>query len=419
MSTKHHTTRYHGTDDHRSPDSADRRLESIENRRCVPKYATLGGALLVVSISATACSDQKVDTSGQHEAVASTRQAFTPSECPADVDAPIRKAVTKYNLPRWFYYAVVHRESTFNKNLQTGSGTCCTGYGLTQLTNPDHTGIVYPENLPNYDQSNTTWQTNMRISHYCTWICPWIDMQYVSPLPNSDSWKDPDKNLDRYSSGYAAPAYRVFRAKYPSDSVETTLRRVAYHWRYGLFEPPTYPNDPGHYFDGAYGYDAYVSAYKGPVEAEDGVWTGPTCAPPYSASGCTSPDPEYSSTATSTPSCLVAGSGASTAIEAQFTNTNSKALTSGVVDIEVWDDATKIDQGYDEGRSISAGATRSFTWNWTAPATVPAPSKSYTIKLGVFGQGWAPNHHWNDSAGTITVSADNTKYNFECGSSQD
>jgi hypothetical protein len=116
-------------------------------------------------------------------------------------------------------------------------------------------------------------------------------MQYVSPLPNSGSWKDPDMNLDRYSSGYAAPAYRVFRAKYPSDSVETTLRRVAYHWRYGLFEPPTYPNDPEHYFDGANGYDAHVSAYKGPVEAEDyagGVWTGPTCAPPYSASGCSS-----------------------------------------------------------------------------------------------------------------------------------
>src|SRR5687767_9814134 len=95
-----------------------------------------------------------------------TAQAFTPSECPADVDAAIRRAVTKYNLPRWFYYAVVHRESTFNKNFQTGSGTCCTGYGLTQLTNPDHTGIIYPENLPNHDQSNTTWQTNMRISHY-------------------------------------------------------------------------------------------------------------------------------------------------------------------------------------------------------------------------------------------------------------
>ena len=52
------------------------------------------------------------------------------------------------------------------------------------------------------------------------------------------------------------------------------------------------------------------------------------------------------------------------------------------------------------------------------PTSVTAPAQSYTMKLGVFSSDWASNPHWNSNAGTITVSADTSKYNFECSSKQ-
>lgn len=352
--------------------------------------------------------------------------------------------LTRHERRAFFIYATAHRESSFDKDKQSGSGpnNCDVGYGLMQLTCASHDGIVYPEDLQSPNQSDPQWQADMRIEKFCseTGLCPWINMNNVSALNSSTERFDAAKNLDRYFSGYAAPAWFLEKTRAPQQQGESTydfrnrvLRRIAWHWRYGHYtaDPAScycgtcnfsYPTDPCNYFTGPdqYRWDNYVSGadynYRGNVEAEDGPWDGNVCTPPYSSTGCgSSTAPQYSSSATATPACRVADGG-SVAIAATYTNTNNVAYES-MLDIEVWNDATKINQGYEQ-RSFGAGSTQNFTWNWTVPTSVTAPAQTYTMKLGVFKSDWSENPHWNNNAGTITVSADNSKYNFECSSTQ-
>ncbi|MCL2777253.1 MAG: hypothetical protein FWD73_04550 [Polyangiaceae bacterium] len=375
------------------------------------------------------------------ESVSQKLYTWVPTECRAGSDCAnqgvpdaIRRATIKYNIPRWFYFAEAHRESTFNAASLTGPRNCVgdstTGFGLMQLTNPDHMGFLYPENLRAPDQSNSAWQTNMRIPYYCTQygLCPWINMNDVTSL-GCDAWNDPFANLDRYSSGYAAPMYYLLKKKNPAGtSSDDLLRQVAYYWRYGLFGPYNYPTDPYHYLSGAapYDYDTYVAAYKTSVNNDDyngGSWNGNVCTPPYSSQGCssgsgTSPSstlPTYSSTLSVNPTCLVAGSGSSS-MKATFTNTNDVAYN-GMLDIEVWDGTTKVDQS-SQAQSTAANGTNSLTWNWAAPTSVAQPKKDYTIKFGVFSPDGATSLNWNANAGTISVSADKSQYNFECSNTQ-
>jgi hypothetical protein len=207
---------------------------------------------------------------------------YTAPQCPPEVDAAIRAASAKYGLPRWFYYAVVHRESTFDPNAYRADEN---GQGLTQLTGAWYNGTPYPEQLAQPDPNHAMYRANMRIADFCAYICPWIDMRDVTPL-QPDEWRVPMKNLDRYSSGYAAPMYHLLRARYPGESTNTTLRRLAYHWRYGVYEHNgtyVYPNDPGSYLAGTYGFDQHVIRYKALVEAEDGPFNGIVAKPPYGA----------------------------------------------------------------------------------------------------------------------------------------
>jgi hypothetical protein len=402
-----------------------------------------GFYILAIFLGSSSCADNGMepahDDNGDTESVSQPLYSWVPTECRAGSDCAnqgvpdaIRRATIKYNIPRWFYFAEAHRESTFNATSLTGARNCVgdatTGFGLMQLTNPDHMGFLYPENLRTPDQSNSTWQTNMRVPYYCSLygLCPWIDMNDVTPL-GCDAWGDPFANVDRYSSGYAAPMYYVLKKKNPAGTNnEEILRQVAYYWRYGLFGPNEYPTDPDHYLSGAapYDYDTYVAQYKAIVNADDyngGSWNGNVCTPPYSSQGCgagassSSPLPTYSSTASMQPSCLVAGRG-STAIQARFTNTNSVAYH-GLLDIEVWDGTTKVDQR-SQVQSTAANGTNSWTWNWDVPMSVVQPKKDYTVKLGVLSTDGATNLHWNANAGTISVSADKSLYNFECGNTQ-
>lgn len=186
------------------------------------------------------------------ETIGVTREAlYAPPECNTTCQtngtlSAMNAAATKYGFPRWFIYATARRESSFNKDKQTGtgSGNCDIGYGLTQLTCAAHDGKTYPEDLSTPNQSNSTWQGDMRISSFCTetGLCPWINMSNVSPLSVNDDYFDPAKNLDRYFSGYAAPAYFLEKARAPQQQGESTydfrnrvLRRVAWHWRYGHY----------------------------------------------------------------------------------------------------------------------------------------------------------------------------------------
>ena len=126
--------------------------------------------------------------------------------------------------------------------------------------------------------------------------------------------------------------------------------------------------------------------------------------------------PTYTSSATPTPSCRVADGG-SVSIAASFTNTNNTSYT-GNLDAEVWDGGDKVGQGWAANQTIAGNGNGSLTWSWNVPTSLGVASKTYAIKLGVFSSDWTANPYWNNSAGTITVSGDNAKYNFECSSVQ-
>lgn len=228
---------------------------------------------------------------------------YVPPECDADCvahDVPgvIARASKKYNIPRWFYYAVIRRESTFDrcKTQPESAPSKDWGRGLTQVTFPWYAGVPYPEHESSANNLASEWRSNMGLNSS---FGAWIDMSNVTPIPSTPASEsdcrnnpkandayDPKTNLDRFSTGFAAPAYHLYHSA-GEDPVET-LRKVAYHWHYGLWGSWTgdYPSDPRPYLSGATGYDSHVKQYRAAVEAEDGVWTGGTCKPPYSDSGC-------------------------------------------------------------------------------------------------------------------------------------
>jgi hypothetical protein len=354
------------------------------------------------------CSDFGAEDAVEPEHVGITQQAlYTPPDCDVTCQtngtlAAMNAAAIKYGFPRWFIYATAHRESTFRQGAVSGSGSedCSVGYGLMQLTCAFHDGVVYPNNLQTPNQSYSAWLADSRINPFCseTGLCPWINMNDVSALPTEGDRLVAAKNLDRYFSGYAAPAYYLERARAPQLQSESTydyhnriLRRVAWHWRYGHYTSTgcacgtcafSYDTDPCGYFTGAdpYRWDYYVNIYRPNVEAEDGIWDGNACRPPYSSSGCASSStPTFSSSATAAPTCRVAGSGAVT-IDADYVNTNNTAYES-MLGIEVWSGSTEISEAYTQ-RTFGAGTTQEFIWNWPVPTSVSAPAQTYTIKLG-------------------------------------
>lgn len=261
--------------------------------------------MLVLSFSMVACISPTTEDANEDESTEATSEAlstFIPAACDATCQSngtlsAMNAAAKKYGFPRWFVYAQVRRESSFNPTSKTGSGTgeCNIGYGLTQLTCPHHDGLSFPEGLSSANQANSDWQGDMRISGFCkeTKLCPWIDMSSVTKLTNR---YDPMQNLDRYFSGYAAPAYYLEAARAPKLASETTvafqnriLRRVVWHWRYGHYSQHAYPNDPYSYLNSSvdhYRYDDYATLYRGQLDPIDGVWDGNVCKPPYSANGC-------------------------------------------------------------------------------------------------------------------------------------
>lgn len=188
-------------------------------------------------------------------------KTFRPAQASEAVDAAIREAAATYNMPRWFYYALIQRESSFDSRADNGRDK-----GLTQLGGEWYTGSPYPEDLPAPDDTHQQYDWDMNFKKYG----PWIRMTQVTPL---DDYFDPRQNLDRFSTGYAVPAFLLFKRTY-GLSDEETLRRVAFHWNKGMYA--TFDPDNQDYLAP---YDKYVAQFKPLVEAEDGPWNGHPAIP--------------------------------------------------------------------------------------------------------------------------------------------
>ena len=78
------------------------------------------------------------------------------------------------------------------------------------------------------------------------------------------------------------------------------------------------------------------------------------------------------------------------------------AVDGAIADLEIYDAAgVRVPNGQMSwsGQSMADGATYTYTWNTTAPATLA----TYTVKAGLFRSGWATPYKWVDKADTIEV----------------
>lgn len=286
--------------------------------------------MLVLSSSMVACVTSTDDTSDEDtESTSEALTTYVPTGCDATCQsngtlAAMNAVAKKYGFPRWFVYAQVRRESSFKPGSITGNGSgvgCDAGFGLTQLTCPDHQGMPYPEGLSTPSATNTQYQNDMRIPAFCkeTGLCPWIDMTTVTKLT---SRTDAMQNLDRYFSGYAAPAYWLEAKRAPQQSGESAaafhnriLRRVVWHWRYGHYESFAYPTDPSGYLSSSsdhYRFDDYANEFRAALDPVDGVWDGNVCKPPYSANGCSKTTTTTTTTTSTTSGTAYALTGTAT-----------------------------------------------------------------------------------------------------------
>jgi len=193
-------------------------------------------------------------------ATATPTGSFRPAQCSASVDAAVRSAVAKYNLPRWFYYSIIDIESGCNPSNDDGAK------GLAGLRDPWYSGEPYPMWLNSPDNSNQPYALAMNFQQHGNWI----QMTRVSRL---DSWQSPAQNLDRFSTGFAVPAFQLFKKVYALDDTEA-LRAVAFHWNKGMHA--IYNPDADVYVAR---YDAHARQFRPAVEAQDGAWNGQPSLP--------------------------------------------------------------------------------------------------------------------------------------------
>ena len=82
-------------------------------------------------------------------------------------------------------------------------------------------------------------------------------------------------------------------------------------------------------------------------------------------------------------------------------------LAGAVVDFEVYNAAgRRVYQSWQSPITLAPNTARTFTSTWQ-PAT-NQPSGVYTLKVGVFGSGWAPLYAWNDTSNTFVVGLNTT-----------
>jgi hypothetical protein len=80
----------------------------------------------------------------------------------------------------------------------------------------------------------------------------------------------------------------------------------------------------------------------------------------------------------------------------------SATATSALVDVEVYSaGGTKVFQQFWDGQAFAAGQTRTLTATWAVPSSLA--TGAYTVKIGVFSNGWGTLYNWNNTAATLTV----------------
>lgn len=402
------------------------------------------GLLVLTGIgitAAVACAApaEEQPQAGADENIGVTQSAFTPSTC-ASVDTQIRAAASKYNLPRWFLYAMAMRESSCSATAVNNHGGSDVGYGLMQLTHDWYTGVPLPFGYTvataSTGQNDTNWRSNMGIDNYCNQTnfpgapCPWIDMKDITTLASGSgtgSYADAAANLDRFCSGYAVPAYHMFRALHSSESIDETLRRVAWHWRYGVFSDVNYRKsgvnyDPGNYLSGSapYDYDSYVSAYQSSVETEDygsgNHWNGNAAYPPYGGSSATwtaSVTSVSPSGGSATVGCVNYAKATSATIAGNFQDTGGAA--SGYPQIEVWNGSMVASGHAGTITNFTTNSSTNYSYTWNVGSS---GAGSYEIRLGILDSGSSMySNGYFTNKGTIEVvkPGDGAKQDFECG----
>jgi hypothetical protein len=109
------------------------------------------------------------------------------------------------------------------------------------------------------------------------------------------------------------------------------------------------------------------------------------------------PPPSFTSKVSVSPAAAKAGKAASVAISL---SDKSKPVTGGTVDLEVYNaHGKKVGQQVWSGQSLSGAKNSVYHWSWK-----PAAPGTYTLKLGVFSNGWKTLDYWADKAIIVKVS---------------
>jgi hypothetical protein len=110
----------------------------------------------------------------------------------------------------------------------------------------------------------------------------------------------------------------------------------------------------------------------------------------------------WSSSATATPSTVVAGLGVS--ITATVTDTGTASLSNANVEVQVFNSSgSAVSTNVWSGQNFIGGQSHQYTYTWNVPST--QPTGNYTVMIGVFDAGWTTNYYWNSNGATITVTS--------------
>jgi len=110
----------------------------------------------------------------------------------------------------------------------------------------------------------------------------------------------------------------------------------------------------------------------------------------------------FQSSAVASPSTFTPG--AATKIKVSVSDTGTSTLTNAIVELQIFNHAgTAVMTTFWSGQSFAAGKTLTFSYVWTAPASLPAGR--YSVDIGVFDSTWSHNYYWNGAAASITISS--------------